>query len=263
MNRKALIAGVVVAAVGIVMLFVYMQRYEHEVSGGDPISILMVTSDLPLGEPLTSERMAVRQIPERYVEDRHVLATDQERVMGVRVATSLRANQSLLWTDLATSFDGRRDLSSLLREGMRALTIRVGRDNAIADLLRPGDRVDLLFTALRPNSDEMVTITLLQNVLVLAVGEDTGGDEEREGVDNKKRDVSVAVTLEQATLLAHAQDRGSLELILRPPDDIALAEDLSETTDANLIEPENRNRVQRRQPRPSEPSMTIENVGAN
>jgi pilus assembly protein CpaB len=255
MNRKALIAGVAVAALGVALLFFYMRRYEHEVSGGDPVSILMVTSDLDVGEPLTADRMALREIPQRYVEDRHVLASDKDKVLGIRLATSLRTNQSLLWTDLATAFDGRRDLSNLLREGMRALTVSVGRTSAIVDLLRPGDRVDVLFTSARPgDEDEMVTITLLQNVIVLAVGEDTGGDDDAED-ERRTRDVSVAVTMEQATLLAHARTRGQLELTLRNPEDIELVEDLGETTDTDLIEPERRRRIQRRQPPEEEPSI--------
>ncbi|MBO6934824.1 MAG: Flp pilus assembly protein CpaB [Deltaproteobacteria bacterium] len=255
MNRKALIAGIVVAGLGVALLFFYMRRYEHEVSGGTPVEVLMVTSDLAIGEPLTADRMAVRPVPQRYVEDRHILASDRDKVMGIRLATSLRANQSLLWTDLATAFDGRRDLSNLLREGMRALTIAVGRSSAIVDLLRPGDRVDVLFTSQRPGTeDEMVTITLLQNVLVLAVGEDTGGDDGEED-ERRTRDVSVAVTMEQATLLAHARTRGQLELTLRNPEDIELVEDLGETTDNDLIEPEQRRRIQRRQPRETEPSI--------
>ena len=72
MNRKALIAGILVAGVGVGLLFFYMRRYEHEVSGGTPVDVLMVTSDLSVGEPLTADRMAVRQIPQLYVEDRHV-----------------------------------------------------------------------------------------------------------------------------------------------------------------------------------------------
>ena len=99
----------------------------------------------------------------------------------------------------------------------------------------------------------MVTITLLQNVLVLAVGEDTGGDESQEE-ERRTRDVSLAVTMEQATLLAHARTRGQLELTLRNPEDIELVEDLGETTDTDLIEPEERRRIQRRRPR-EEPSI--------
>ena len=140
---------------------------------------------------------------------------------------------------------------------MRALTVSVGRESGIVDLTRPGDRVDILLTSQRPNSEEIVTITLLQNVLVLAVGADTGGDRDDDDDDDRRRtrEVSVAVTMEQAALLAHARSRGALELTLRNPDDIELVDGLDETTDSDLIEPQERRRINRRQPPPQEPSI--------
>ncbi|MAC26103.1 MAG: Flp pilus assembly protein CpaB, partial [Myxococcales bacterium] len=188
---------------------------------------------------------------------------DQQRVLGIRVNTPVRANQSLLWTDLATTASERRDLSTLLREGMRALTVRTGVTSAFGGLLRAGDRVDVLLTANRPGGEERVTVPLLQNVLVLAVGADTGGpdqsDEEAEQANNRRgRDVSLAVTLEQATLLTHARDRGELQLILRNPDDVEIVGGVPETTDTDLIEAERRRRIQiRRQP---EEQQTIERI---
>lgn len=262
MNRKALLAGILVSLVGVVLLFLYMQRYELEASGGEPIPVLMVTSDLGLGEPLSEAVLAERMLPERYVEDRHVRVGDKDRVLGIRTANGLRANQSLLWSDLATAIDGRRDLSGLLRPGMRAITITVARNDAIVGLLRPGDRVDLLFTAVRPGSDEKVTITLLQNLLILAVGTDTGGD--RENAEDRPRttDISIATTLEQATLITHARTDGELQLTLRNPDDIEIVEGTPEFTNDDLIEPTKRDAVQTNRP-PAPTTMAIENVGGN
>lgn len=246
MNHKALIAGVFVAITGFVLLFFYMRRYEAEASGGAPIEILMVRQDLPLGQPVTAESLAIRQMPTAYVEDRHVRATDQDRILGIRAAHGLRANQALLWTDLATAVEGRRDLSELLRRGMRAITIQVDRRDALVTLLRPGDRVDLLFTGTRPGAEEdgQITISLLQNILVLAVGQDTGG-ERMDQNESRQSDLSVAVTIEQAALLTHALTSGKIELTLRNPTDIQIVEGLEDVTNAHLIEPAQRQQVQR------------------
>ena len=246
MNHKALLAGLFVAITGFVLLFFYMRRYEAEASGGAPVEILMVRQDLALGEPVHAEALAIRQLPTAYVEDRHVRAADQERILGIRAAYGLRANQALLWTDLATAVEGRRDLSELLRRGMRAITIQVDRRDALVTLLRPGDRVDLLFTGTRPGSEEdgQITISLLQNILVLAVGQDTGG-ENFEQSTNQMSDVSVGVTVEQAALLTHAMTSGKIELTLRNPVDIQIVEGLEDVTNDHLIEPAQRQQVQR------------------
>ncbi|MFT5356391.1 MAG: pilus assembly protein CpaB [Polyangiales bacterium] len=258
MNHKALLAGVFVAITGFVLLFFYMRRYEAEASGGAPVEILMVRQDLPLGQPVTAESLAIRQMPTAYVEDRHVRAADQDRILGIRAAHGLRANQALLWTDLATAVEGRRDLSELLRRGMRAITIQVDRRDALVTLLRPGDRVDLLYTGTRPGAEEdgQITISLLQNILVLAVGQDTGG----QGVDQsteRQSDVSVGVTIEQAALLTHAMTSGDIELTLRNPTDIQIVEGLEDVTNSHLIEPAQRQQVQRTRRRTTQ---GIENV---
>ena len=263
MNHKALLAGVVVAGVGVLLLFLYMKRYEAEASGGEPVRVLMVRQDFALGEPITSEGLAVRELPTAYVEDRHVLVADQQRILGIRAGHGLRANQTLMWTDLATAVEGRRDLSALLRRGMRAVTIQLNRRDAIVTLLRPGDRVDILFTGTRQgDEEESVTINLLQNVMVLALGEDTGGQRQDEDGPSSRnmKDVSVAVTVAQAALITHGLQNGKISIALRNPQDIEVVDGLEDVTDANLIEPAAR-QAQTRRTRPRQEPEAIENIG--
>ncbi|MDH5492196.1 MAG: Flp pilus assembly protein CpaB [Myxococcales bacterium] len=250
MNRTALLAAVVVAFLGILLFGLYTKRFEQEVRGGEPISILMATTDIPLGEPLTRSVLGTRDIPESYIEDRHIRESDIERILGVKVSTALRSNQSLHWTDLSTTSQERRELSSLLREGMRAITVQATRSSAFGGLLRPGDRVDVLLTAIRPGGTEEITVPLLQNILALAVGADTGGpDATDEQGRRQSRDVTLAVTMEQAAMLTHAEKRGELQLVLRNPNDVAIIEGLPETTASDLMEEQRRQRRQvRRQP---------------
>ncbi len=266
MNRTALLAGLGVSLVGAALLAVYMQRFQLEASGGAPVDVLTVTADIAAGEPITTQKLGVRQLPERFVESRHIRVNDRDRIIGIRVATAVRANQSLLWSDLTTSGSGRQELSSLLREGMRAMNISVSSTETFAGLLRPGDRVDVLLTGTRPPAErgadpERITIPLLQNVLVLAVGRDTGNPD-YSGDDGNLKEVSIAVTIEQAGLVAHAGDRGELSLVLRNPRDVDIIEEVQDTLDSDLIEPARREQIQRggrrRTPEP-EPTM-IERV---
>ena len=260
MNRTALLAALAVALMGIALFGLYMQRFEAEATGGEKIAVLMATRDIPIGEPLTRDALAVKRIPEAYIEDRHIHEADLSQVLGVKLSTSVHGGQSVLWTDLATANQERRELSQLLREGMRALTIRASKESSFGGLLRAGDRVDVLLTAQRPGGSEEVTVPMLQNVLVLAVGEDTGGPDQEtpRGGRARGREVSLAVTVEQAALLTHAEERGDLALILRNPEDLAILEGIPETTATDLMEPAHRRRVQRR--RPVEEITRIERV---
>ena len=243
MNRKALLAALVIALTGTALLILYKQRFEDAASGGVPVPVLMAVQDIPLGSVVTERMLGVRKIPEAYVEFRHIRAADAPRIIGVRVSMEIKANESILWTDLATTSGERRDLSSLVKSGMRAITIRADATSAFGGLLRPGDRVDAFLTVAREGEQAgRITIPLLQNVIVLAVGQDTGALEETAAArrPGQTGQVTLGVTFAQAQVVAFATDRGRLSLVLRNPDDIAVLEDLPETTVENILEAESR-----------------------
>jgi pilus assembly protein CpaB len=246
MNRKALLAATFIALAGVGLLLLYKQRLEAEASGGEPVGVLMAVEDIPLGSVLTDRMLGVRSIPESYVEFRHIRATDAARVIGVRVSMEVKANESILWTDLATTSGERRDLSSLVKSGMRAITIRADATSAFGGLLRPGDRVDAFLTVARDNDQSgRVTIPLLQNVIVLAVGQDTGAfadESSTAGRPSQVNQVTLSVTVSQAQVVAFATDRGRLSLVLRNPDDIAMLDDLPETTVDDILAAERKAR---------------------
>jgi len=266
MNTKAVLAAVGAAVLGIVMLGLYMQRFEDEASGGEPISVLTALQDIPLGVALTADMVGARTLPASYLEDRHITVSDQERVMGVRVVSGIRAGESILWTDLAATTDNSRDLSSLVRNGMRAITIQADQSATFGGMVRPGDRVDVLMTLTRPSAgpttsldEDRVTIALLQNLLVLAAGQDTGAIQRTTAARSptQMNDVTLSTTVEQAQLLAFSQQRGRLTLLLRHPDDITVIEGLPETTTDDIIEPERREQRQVSRPRaPTPPPST-------
>lgn len=262
MNVKALIAAVVAAVIGLYMLWVYKQRFEAEATGGRKVGVLIVTRDMPIGSKITPDRLAIRDLPEAYLEPRHIRATDAQRIVGVRVRTRLEANESLMWSDLATSGGEARDLAGLVRPGMRAISIKANATSSFDGLLRPGDRVDVILTTEREGTNERITYTLEQNLLVLASGRDVGGEDgtgpNRRG--SRLATVTLAATLEQAQVLAFGIDRGSMTLVLRNPDDIATVEGLPETTVGSIMEPAAKKRLRRRRTHPVEPPEPQEGI---
>jgi pilus assembly protein CpaB len=246
MNRAPTVASLLVAALGFILLAVYVRQFQREATGGDPVPLLVMRQDVPAGAPITEEMLLVRALPERYVEDRQVLAAELPRVLGVRSSIALGANQTLLWTDLATSPRDRSSLSSRIPKGMRAMRISGTTQRGFGELMRPGDRVDVLLTKARPGADaRVVTVPLLQNILVLAVGQRFGGAAES---SPRRRDdaVTLLLSIDQASLLAQARRDGSLSLVLRNEDDLEIHQELAETDDTDVLEQEKRARRQRR-----------------
>ncbi len=244
MNRTALLAAVGVAILGFVLLALYIRQFQDEVSGGKPVSVLVVTSDVAPGTPLDDTVIDRSVLPEAYVEEgRHIRADALAQILGIKTRVRLRAGNTLQWTDLTTERE-ETALSLRIEPGMRAMTIEAAMSSSQGGLLRPGDRVDVLLTGQKPGGTGKVTVPLLQNVLVVGVAGSTQADFERTPrslVNTGRRvAVTVSVTIDQAALLAHADDRGVLRLVVRNPDDVVVVEDVPETVDTDLMEAERR-----------------------
>ncbi len=248
-NRIALLVASVVAAVGALLLVLYLRRFEEEASGGAPVKVLMSLKALEPGAVLTEDSVAIRSIPVAYVESRAVRETDRAKVLGLRISTPVQANQSIFWTDLAIATDDRRDLSSLVQPGMRAVTIRAANDDKSFALIRPGDRVDVVATLapLAPNG-EKTSVVLLQNILVLAVGLETGNDVPaaggRSAGDARQQVMSLSLNLQEAQLVSLALDRGRLTVALRNPGDLRVTEGMPDVTTSALVESTSRKAIQ-------------------
>jgi pilus assembly protein CpaB len=222
MNRIALFVGLALVSIGAVLMFLYKRRFEAEASGGAHVPVLVVARKLALGSTIADADVTTRSVPAIYVEDRQLRASDRGSVLGARVSTELRPGEALRWTDLATSTAYARNLSGLVKVGMRAAPLKAELGE-MTGLLRPGDRIDLVLTT-NPRSKRQRTAIVAQAVLVLSVGVDLGGPGGMNTPDRRAKGVTVALTVEQAQLITHAQGLGTLSAVLRNPDDLAVVD---------------------------------------
>lgn len=224
MKQLGLMLSALAAVTSLGLGHLYLQKLEREVSGGAKVAVLVAAADVPAGATLSEERLAVRDIPQAYVEARQVKASELKKVVGTRVSAGLRANETLLWSDLARFSDRARVLSGLVQPGSRAIALD-GRTLDFQGLLRPGDRVDVLLTT--GESGASATVTLLQNLLVLSVGSNIAriGEENPKG-SLRGSGVALSASPEQAQTLTQAQERGRLTLVLRNADDITVIDGL-------------------------------------
>jgi pilus assembly protein CpaB len=234
-NKNALLIALGVAAIGAALLLLYLRRFEQETSGGAPVALLVASKPIEAGTLLSDVQLGVREIPAAYVETRAVRASEKQRVVGLRISTRIEPDQTLMWTDLAAAADDRRDLSGLVQPGMRAVTIRTraAPDHA-NQLIQPGDRVDVILTTAEKAQES--TIVLLQNVLVLAVGLDTGSDQGEKHGPGRDPALTVSVTIREAQIVSLASERGRISVALRNRDDVRIVDGLVETTSSALVD---------------------------
>lgn len=247
MNKTALALALILSTLGGALLFFYLRRFEEEASGGEPVSVLIARTPVEAGAPITDDMVATRKIPRAWVEDRAILESEKNKVLGLRVGHAVQANQTLMWTDLAIAMDERRNLSSLVQPGMRAVTVRASYDDKSFALIRPGDRIDVIATMPQPDKPEgRSAVVLLQNVLVLAVGTDLSAE-----VDFKNKEftqagmiLSLSLNVQEAQLVSLAQEKGKLSVALRNPDDVRVTEGMSDLDSNALVDTKVRKEVQ-------------------
>jgi pilus assembly protein CpaB len=250
MNRKALLISSLLAFVSVALLTLYMRKFEREMSGGDMVQLLVTVRPVTRGQVLTDDMLSSREVPLAYVETRAVKSRERSKVIGLPLAASVDAQQTLMWTDLAIHTE-HRDLSSLVQPGKRALTIVAGgssdrRGNA---LIRPGDYVDVISTMSDPTTGQQTSVVLLQRVLVLAVGSDTqlldgSGSKSSGQAGAQDRALTLSLNLQEVQLVALAIEQGRLSVAVRPPDEQTVVDDVPDMKASALLDGRQRSQVQ-------------------
>lgn len=179
------------------------------------IPVVVAAKDLNIGDVVSTQNAQVRQIPKSYVHRDAVSPSRFNAVLdGRQLVHPVKVGEPILAIHVnKIKVDG---LSSLLEEGQRAITIPVDSLDTISGFLNPGDHIDLYITLKDGERDR--TVPLVQNVKVLATGEDID-----DGIPEKNKkqakEITLSVTPRDATKILHGQTVGDLAVLLRKPDD--------------------------------------------
>ncbi len=227
MDRRALFIALGMSLLGVLMLMLYLKRFEREASGGDKVKLLVAVKPMERGKPIAEDQLSTREVPQAYLEPRAVREAERQKVIGLRLGTTVQAGQTLMWTDLATANEERRDLSTLILPGHRGVSIRTRREDSSAGMVKPGDYVDVIVTLGEKDRDQEMrsALVVLQKVLVLASNYDTSPEAADLVAKDRKLQESVltiSLTLSEAQTVAVAAEKGALSVALRSPDDNTL-----------------------------------------
>lgn len=181
--------------------------------------IVVIRRDTPAGTYLTEQMLATREVPLRYASASSIGEGEYESVLGKVLQVSMKAGEPVLSTNVDEPADG---FSGQVRHGIRAMTIEIDEVNSVSGMLRPGDRIDLLFSTRSPlagaNGSD-ISRPLMQDLLVLATGSQTDNHLDSPDELNAFNTMTVEVSPEQAQKLVLAQRSGRLTALLRNPDD--------------------------------------------
>jgi pilus assembly protein CpaB len=242
-QRWVLIAGVVVGLIAAILVFVVVTQAGG--SDGDR-SVVVAKQDIPAQSRLVAGMLEVKNMSADEVAPEAFTARSQ--VVNRITAEAISAGDQILPSMVSDRAGD--SLAFTIAPGKRAVSIEVKEAVTAGGNVQPGDQVDIVgifaldqdadvnavLAVVAPGQDGVVTplgtdrnltVTLLQDVTVLAVGQSLAKSEEETSTvvtkpetdaegRPKAKSVTLEVTPEQAQLLALGDEYAVLRLSVRP-----------------------------------------------
>jgi pilus assembly protein CpaB len=180
--------------------------------GSETMNVAVAVTDLDWGTIIKPEMVKI--VPFLKGSLTSGFFQDPASVAGRVVITPVKAGEPIFASRLASSDVTRGGVAAVISENKRAMGVKVDKVKGISGFIHPGNRVDVVATFKPAYSRAPVTMTVIENVPVLAVGTET----ELKNKQEKPSEVDVItleVTPEQAEVLALAAAEGKLQLSLR------------------------------------------------
>jgi len=225
---------IIAAALGLVATFlvnVYIQQQTDEARRGavenqkSLSTVVVAIQDIGAGVSITEDMVKEETVNIGLLQPR--AATAMDRVVGKISMAPISKGEQILLNKLTVSGQ-ELNLSSKIPPGKRAITIPVDNISSVGGMIRPGDHVDIVgsIPIAVPGPDgkpvqQSTNMSLFQNVLVLAVGQDfttiPGAKKEERAVSPI---ITFALSPQEANLITFIQEQGGrIRLILRSPQD--------------------------------------------
>ena len=216
MNRsRLLMIGGLALAVGLLVSYTVYNRLRTFTGSGNNergVPVVMAADDIQVGTKLEARDVHVVTLPQSAVPPGAFSGTSQ--VLGRGAILPVSKGEFILPSKLAALSAG-AGLPSMIPQGMRAVSVRVNDVVSVAGFVQPGTRVDVLATGNQGGGNERQTITVLENVAVIAVG---GSLLERlTGGEQNAPVITLLVSPDDAQKLALASQEGRIQLALRNP----------------------------------------------
>ena len=142
---------------------------------------------------------------------------DAKLIQGDIALTAIKKD-TIITSELVGRVPTNVPLTVALKPGMRALTIPIDRVKAVAGLLSPGDRVDVIAVPAKAGPQPPIASAIIRGALVLAINASTDTAGATPSPDNAGAGtVTLGVTPKEADLLTLADLNTTLRLALRSP----------------------------------------------
>ena len=215
-NKRFIIAlagAVICGLVGVMLITRYLSNVQAFTK--DLGNVVVAKQEIPLGEKITAEHLALAPIPNGSLPEGVFRKMDD--VVGRVAITPIGIRETITNMKLAPAGTG-GGLSAVIPEGYRAMTVKVDDVVGVSGFIMPGSFVDVVAIvvplAQREAANGPISKIVLQNIKVLASGAKIDSPENQR-TPSAVTAVTLQVTPEQAEKLVLAANEGKLQLVMR------------------------------------------------
>ena len=238
MEKKGVLIPMILAMGAAMFYMLVLSSKERALSNAYEIGQVLVSrANIPERTVITEDMVETLSIPRKFMEqDAFEVKTPADIKMVANLVTRVRVPKGNQLTQSALiSASPESGLSVKIPPGYRGAIVPV--DPEFKALIKPSDRVDILVTfdaQMADNRKEKVTATILQNVLVIAVGTNMGqglnakqakalGEkEDKTAAFTEKSVISVALNPNEAQYLSLAMKQGETTVVMRGIGDVEM-----------------------------------------
>ena len=186
---------------------------------GAPIEVLFANSNIKANDPITPENVAWRTIEVKNFDLMMITKTpDIERMLGhASAAKDIAKDANIMKTDISwpLEIENQDKESYILMPGKRAVPYKITERFGLLQFIKPGTYVDIMYSSKADVGFGPISITLLKNIKVLAVGQ-----EETKGFKfaapnlhpNSPVEVLLEMTTKEADIFSYAENSGTVSL---------------------------------------------------
>lgn len=227
-TRVALVLSIVLAGVSAIGVRAWIQSEKKKRDQQfEKVPILVARETIRPETLLKDEMFASNWVAKRLVTSDMIHWDERLRYVNKVATRTIPRTETIFKSFLTSPANEQGASTNPVKEGMRAVAIRVDQFKAPGFLVRPGDYVDVMGTFEVPKKSgasgalvrESQTVCLLEGAKVLAVDNRTEqlASRRSRATTQSYRSITLEVTPKDGAMLIHAEQEGELKLMLRPP----------------------------------------------
>lgn len=218
-NKKIIVIAVVLSLITAILIYMYISQSNTVVEPEiEKVTVYLAARTIPARTEITASDIKQASMAKELLNSNAV--TDLKEITGKYTLQSIMEGELIRSERLAD--EDSMYASYMVPEGTRAVSINVTEQTNVANLVRPGDFVDMIVSFDKEEDAEgsiypRITKMLIQNVQVLALGQDVILSSEK--LKEPPTTVTLAVKAADVEKFVFASEFGTIRLALRPVGD--------------------------------------------